>query len=247
MKRIIVNADDCGMSRQVNEHIEQAIFAGKISSTTVMANMDDFDGAVKLYQQYKDRISFGWHINLTEGVPLLESQLLLDNGYYIEQDGKIVFNGKAFWKRHLTNEMKMAIHKELIAQYEKLRDNGLIVSHADSHHHIHTSSSMLTIIPSVLKETGIKKVRRMRNNVPGLFQQIPRNMWGWMYKIQNNNLSMTDAFGYFTDFAKGKIFVKGNTMELECHPGHPKHIEEENLLMSQNYGNDIQLISYLDL
>ena len=247
MKRIIVNADDCGMSLQVNEHIEKAILARKISSTTVMANMDDFDGAVKLYKQYKDRISFGWHINLTEGEPLLESQLLLDKGYYVEQDGRIVFNGKAFWKKHLTNEMKMAIRKELIAQYEKLRDSGILISHADSHHHIHTSPSMLTIVPSVLKETGIQKVRRMRNNVPGLFKRIPRNVWGWMYKLQNCNLTMTDAFGYFIDYATSKIFVKGNTMELECHPGHPKHMEEEKLLMSQNYDNDIQLISYLDL
>ena len=247
MKRVIINADDCGMSRQVNDHIEQAILAGKISSTTVMANMDDFEGAVKLYKQYKDRISFGWHINLTEGEPLLASQLLLDKGYYIEQDGRIVFNGKAFWKKHLTNDMKVAIRKELIAQYEKLRDSGIIVSHADSHHHIHTSSSMLTVVPPVLKETGIRKVRRMRNNVPGLFKRLPRNVWGWLYKLQNSNLTMADAFGYFTDFAANKIYVNGKTMELECHPGHPKHIEEEKLLMSQNYNNGIQLVSYLDL
>ena len=112
MKRIIINADDCGMSLQVNEHIEQAILAGKISSTTVMANMEDFDGAVRLYKTYGSEISFGWHINLTEGSPLMYSQLLLDKGYYIEQGGRIVFNGKAFWKKHLTNEMKMAIRKE---------------------------------------------------------------------------------------------------------------------------------------
>ena len=74
-KRIIINADDCGMSQTVNEHIDQAILADKITSTTVMVNMDDFDGEVRLYKQYHEHISFGWHINLSEGKPLLYSQI----------------------------------------------------------------------------------------------------------------------------------------------------------------------------
>ena len=81
MERYIINADDCGKSVIVNKAIEASIINGLITSTTVMANMDDFAGAVRLFQEYGSRISFGWHINLTEGEPLSSSQLLLDNGY----------------------------------------------------------------------------------------------------------------------------------------------------------------------
>ncbi len=85
--KLIVNADDCGYSKAVNEAICRFIEAGKITSTTVMANMDDFDGAVRLFNQYREKISFGIHLNLTEGHPLLYSQELLDKGYYKEIGG----------------------------------------------------------------------------------------------------------------------------------------------------------------
>lgn len=138
-KRIIINADDCGMSQTVNEHIEKAILAGKITSTTVMTNMHDFDGAVRLYKQYHDCISFGWHINLSEGKPLLYSQLLLDKGFYIESEHGVEMNGRKFLHKWLTSEARKEITKELMAQCSKLRDSGIVISHVDSHHHAHTS------------------------------------------------------------------------------------------------------------
>ena len=42
--KFIVNADDCGYSVHVNEHIKTAIALGHVSSTTIMANMNDFEG-----------------------------------------------------------------------------------------------------------------------------------------------------------------------------------------------------------
>ena len=56
--RFIINADDCGYSAHVNEHIRAAIALGRISSTTIMANMGDFEGAVKMYHELHDRASF---------------------------------------------------------------------------------------------------------------------------------------------------------------------------------------------
>lgn len=247
MRRIIINADDCGMSKQVNEHIEQAILAGKITSTTVMANMDDFEGAVQLYKDYGLKISFGWHINLTEGCPLTSSQLLLDKGFFVERDGRVEMNGKAYWKKRLSSDMRSEIRKELMAQYTQLKDSGIAISHVDSHHHIHTAQSMTMIIPSVLKEIGVNKVRRMRNNVPGLIRRFPRQAWGWVYKMQNTDLVMTDVFCYFKDFATHNMHISGKTMEMECHPGHPKYEAEERMLMAQNYDNNMQLISYNEL
>lgn len=244
--KIIINADDCGMSEIVNKHIEVAINANKITSTTIMANMEDFEGALRLYKAYGSEVSFGWHINLTEGCPLIYSQLLLDKGYFIERDGRVELNGKAFWKKGITSDMKYEIKKELLAQYGKLIDNGIKVSHVDSHHHIHTSLPMLTIIPSLLKEIGVRKVRRMRNNVPSSLNRLPREIWALIYKLQNWEIEMTDVFCYFEDYATNKIFVDGKTMELECHPGHPKYEMEEEMLMKTEFNKDnkVSLINY---
>ena len=39
--RVIINADDCGINQTVDAEIERFIQLGKITSTTVMSNMDD--------------------------------------------------------------------------------------------------------------------------------------------------------------------------------------------------------------
>ena len=92
--QIIINADDCGRSKVVNSAIEECIQAGCITSTTVMANMDDLEGAVGLYNTYKNSISFGCHLNLTQCQPLLKSQILQDIGFTsISDDGMIELNG----------------------------------------------------------------------------------------------------------------------------------------------------------
>lgn len=58
--KLIINADDCGKNKEVNAAISHFIETGKITSTTVMANMDDLEGASRLFDEYQDSISFGY-------------------------------------------------------------------------------------------------------------------------------------------------------------------------------------------
>ena len=82
--RIIINADDCGLSEIVDKEIEYCIRHGLISSTTIMANMDDFEGARRLYDTYGNAVSFGWHMNLTEGEPLTNvPRTAVEQGYNV--------------------------------------------------------------------------------------------------------------------------------------------------------------------
>lgn len=245
--RIIVNADDCGMSKSVNEHIEKAIIAGKITSTTVMANMEDFEGAVNLYGKYHEIISFGWHINLSEGTPLLYSQMLLDKGFYKEIDGGIVMDGKKFIRKCLPADMRDEITKELKAQYGKLRDHGIKLSHIDSHHHVHTSTWAITLIPKLLKDINISSMRNIYNNIPFGISSILRHGWSAMMKYQVPNLAIPDVLSGYQRYIEKGLLAKGKVIELECHPGHPSYEKEEIMLLSHNYEKNIELISYNDL
>jgi hypothetical protein len=247
-RRIIINADDCGISKQVNQKIESCIMSGMITSTTIMANMEDFDGAVRLYHQYKDVISFGWHINLTEGQPLTCSQLLLDKGYFKEEEGLLKFNGRAFRNKLIGKDMSDEIHKELLAQYTRLRDSGIVPTHADSHQHIHTTRSMLFIVPSLLKELGVVKCRRLRNYVPASYSRLLRNCWGtWM---KTHGLIMTDTFCAFHEYYDMPLLPQGADVELMCHPGHQgeEYREEYELLKKADFDKlKAKLISYKEL
>lgn len=244
LKRVVVNADDCGMSKTVNEHIEKAILAGKITSTTIIVNMDDYEGAVALYKKYCDRISFGWHINLTEGKPLLKSQLLLDCGFYIETDNGVKMNGRKFMHKWLPSKVRLEIKKELMAQHAKLQASGINISHVDSHHHVHTSTWAVNLIPSLLNETGIKAMRCMFNNKPMSLDFLLRKGWMAIMKLQVRGLRMPNVLSGFQQFVEEGIIPNGNIIELECHPGHPKYSYEEELMMNQSYSANYRLISY---
>lgn len=245
--RIIVNADDCGLSKQVDNNIEKCIRENKISSTTVLANMEDFAGAVQLYKKYNDIISFGWHINLTEGMPLMYSQLLLDEGYYVENDSGIYYNGKAFWRKLLKSDMLIDIKKELKAQYEKIRDYGIEITHVDGHHHIHTAPSLLFMFLSLFKELRIERCRHIKNYKVGKISYIGRQIWALPFIIRG--VKMPDYFTSYSDYYANPQFCKGKIAELECHPGHNKVIyqKEMDLIFSNNIeNNQTHLITYKD-
>ena len=248
MKRIIVNADDCGKSVSVDECIEKARVAGKLSSTTIMANMDDFEGAVRLYKEYKEQVSFGWHINLDEGETMTHSQLLLDKGFFVERNGRSYLNGKGFGKKYLDRSTRDEIRKELKAQWGKLRDSGIEISHADSHHFYHTQPSMLLVMPSLFKELGIKRCRQVSNYGFSGLSSAARSLWAAYMKARG--MIMPETFCSFNQYYSNSNNKQGETIELMCHPGHsdPIYIKEYECLMKTDVSQwGAKLITYREI
>jgi len=252
MNRVIINADDCGISKCVDAEIEKFIQLGKITSTTVMANMDDLEGAKRLYDLYKDCISFGVHVNLTNGVPLTQSQALLDYGYFKEDNGTVVLNGYPYINKNLPKYLHQDIINECVAQINKVRDMGIAISHIDSHHLMLTSSSMTNLTPKVLKQAGVSKMRRARNYIEHKsFSFFVRQAWFAYMKMRVKGLRSTDWFEMFTCFynLSNKGFFMDGTIELMTHPGgnYPK---EDELILKTDYCQlfkDYKLINYNNL
>lgn len=240
--RVIINADDCGRSKLVDAAIEECIQLGCITSTTVMANMDDFEGAVNLYKVYKDRVSFGCHLNLTQGEPLLRSQVLQDIGFTsISSKGRMELNGMHLRNSRISKTAKTAIFEELDAQIQKILDNGITISHIDSHHHIHNGFSILPIIVEVAKKYKITKIRILRNYLPPSFSLWARKTWRAYLGCLYSGVKTTEWFSSPNEFyrlTKSKQVIKKNTtIELMCHPGGESNSErkEIDLLKSINF------------
>src|SRR5512141_57922 len=70
MKRLIVNADDFGLTTGVNRAIIECHQRGIVTSATLMANSAAFEDAVALAKQ-NPRLSVGCHVTLMDGEPLL--------------------------------------------------------------------------------------------------------------------------------------------------------------------------------
>src|SRR5919197_1698444 len=71
VRRLIINADDFGLTEGVNRAIVEAHSEGVVTSTTLMANGPAFDNAVRL-AAISPKLSVGCHLVLIDGSPVLE-------------------------------------------------------------------------------------------------------------------------------------------------------------------------------
>lgn len=67
MKKIIINADDFGLTKENNEAIKEGFKTGVITATSLIANTDGFDNAVNDILPLIPDIDVGFHFNIVEG------------------------------------------------------------------------------------------------------------------------------------------------------------------------------------
>ena len=147
MKKVIINADDFGLSRSTNEGIVIAMTEGIVSSTTLMVNMPEARHAVELANKYNIK-NIGVHLNLTKGptvLPRHEVPLL-----YLDDNKRFDVR-----KKPLTDEILMQIEQELEAQILKCYDFGIKPTHLDSHHHIHMLDGISDIVINLAKKYNL--------------------------------------------------------------------------------------------
>lgn len=247
---IIINADDCGMDEIRNAAIESMIEGGFITSTTIMANGKDLAGAKRLYDKYKDRISFGIHLVLDQAPPVCYSPVLDKAGYYTVIDGIKILDFNRVRNRLLTPKIMSEVCKELLAQIQILRDMDIEISHIDSHHHIHTSPSMFFIMPYLLRKSGIRRIRKMRNVGLSGVRAIVSYVWAIFLQLFTS-VRMCNLFCSYTVFAKHRKRIRSEKViiELMCHPGHPdvNYKNECELIREEINSNSYNLVNYRSL
>ena len=70
MKRVILCADDFGISPGVNQGIIRLAEKERISATSAMVVYDEWPSNAKILREFKNRIDIGLHFVLTESRPL---------------------------------------------------------------------------------------------------------------------------------------------------------------------------------
>ena len=219
--RYIINADDLGRTKTVNESIVFGFDNGYLSRTTVMVNMPFFDEAVKLAEEHGFKDKVGLHINITSGVPLTEDIKHCD----LFCDEKGIFNGKLFDKKYMFSRLKKgereALIKEIDAQIEKFFGAGFTLLHADGHGHVHTFEAVSGIILKELKEFGFKSVRISRNvDVSGPKKIYKKISNGKFKKFNKKNGVICDYFDSYKAIADNFDWLDGQegVCEIMLHP-----------------------------
>lgn len=125
MRRLIVNADDFGLSRGVNSGIVKAHRDGIVRSATVMVNQP---AAVEAFALARDHpgLGVGIHFVLTGGRPVADRVESLTGP-----------DGSFLRLPELTERAEPEhIRRELQAQLDRFLTSGLRPTHFDSHHHV---------------------------------------------------------------------------------------------------------------
>jgi hopanoid biosynthesis associated protein HpnK len=157
LRRLIINADDFGLTAGVNRGILEAGQSGVVSSATLMSSGRAFTDAVQ-FSKSIPKLSVGCHIVLTDGLPIMHgSQIptLVDRGRARFRESLARFIMSALAGRLNSDQ----IEQEAIAQIHKLQSAGIVVSHFDTHKHTHLFPQVLKPLLRAAIATGVPAVR----------------------------------------------------------------------------------------
>lgn len=154
--RLIVNADDFGVSEEVNEAVIRAYKEGVLTSASLMVTGAAFGQAVRLAKE-NPGLAVGIHLVTVVGksvLPYSEIPALVD------REGNFSNNPTAAGlKYYFSARARRDLRKELAAQFERFHSTGLSLSHIDGHLHLHVHP----VIFRAALELGAKYgARRMR-------------------------------------------------------------------------------------
>lgn len=162
MKRLIVNADDFGLTSGVNRAVIEGHGHGIITSATVMVNMPGFDEAAQLAREHPS-LGVGLHFNLTQGQPLAPASQVRS---LTNERGEFLQSSSVMLWRALKNELREdEVAIELRAQIEKALAAGVQLTHVDGHQHAQAWPQVFAALARVLPEYGIHAVRLPRERL----------------------------------------------------------------------------------
>lgn len=199
MKRLLVNADDFGFTRDVNEGILEAHRNGILTATTLMATGSAFEHAVALARD-APQLDIGAHLVLVgaPGFPATPARL-----------AAAVALGR------------IPIYDQLARQVQKILDAGIAVSHLDTHKHSHILPPVLDAVTRIAREFRIPWVRRpIPLRVPFVQAMLQR-------KLIRSGCRTTDHFAGYEmtgrydahDLATLIRKLPEGVTEFMCHPG----------------------------
>ena len=245
MRRLIINADDLGLTEGVNRAILHAHQDGVVTSTTLMANGKALQDAVSRVCSLPSTSMFsvGCHLSLVDGrslsAPNAIPSLLVAGGEFRQGVGEI---GIAAQRGRLS---AAEIEIEATAQFRALQAAGIAIAHFDAHKHAHMFTEVLEPALRAAAKCGIRAVRNPFESLHplplSLLLHYPKLLKRFMQvellrSMRSKWRRIVQRFGFATTDGSLGIIVTGDlderllritlesmpegTWELVCHPGY---------------------------
>jgi hopanoid biosynthesis associated protein HpnK len=156
LKRVIVTADDFGISTPVNEAIEDAYRHGILTTTCLMVGAPAADDAVRRAKQIP-KMGVGLHLVIVCGRPILPASQVPD---LVDALGRFDTNlFRAGVRYFFLPHVRRQLAREIRAQFEAFSKTGLSLDHVNAHKHLHIHPTVFSMILRIGKDYGLRAIR----------------------------------------------------------------------------------------
>jgi chitin disaccharide deacetylase len=239
-KRLIINADDLGLSRGITDGILLAHRQGILTSASLMVNQPATAYAVEQLPSVP-QLDVGVHLNLCQGQPVLPAK---DVSTLVRSDGNFLSPADMGRKLVGFQVSSKQIEAEFGAQIDQMLSLGVTPSHADSHHRFHIYPAAAGAFHRALRARNIHRARAPRkeywpaNGVLGgphagaFYRRLAVRAYNeFLQSVIFRDLQLPDAGVAFHPRFRGKLSMlkdawqstfenlPGGTYEMWCHPG----------------------------
>ena len=252
-KRLIVNADDFGYSRDVSCGIIECARNGIVTATGVFGNSPDLADSVAMLAE-APALETGVHLSLSHGEPLTAAM----RSALFPWGGR--FPGK-FAMAMLISRRRVGaalIRDELRAQVDACLARGMRIVFLNAHEHLHMHPAVFPVVCEIARSVGVRHVRITRPDIVGgggaggrvrnaiIRALAPRPVGGIEWGILFLGLARSGRIDFdYLQKAFG-LMVEGGTYELMCHPGFPDPVLSRDERLRKYHDWDLERRSLQD-
>jgi hypothetical protein len=263
-KRLIVNADDLGLSRGITDGILIAHQQGIVTSSSYMVNQPASEYAAERLRDFPS-LDVGIHLNLCQGKPVLPPGAVPS---LVGSDGCFLPPSRMSRRLTLWRASPKEIFNEFCAQIDRMMAAGLTPSHADSHHRFHFYPAAAVAFERAVRSRGICRARAARKvfwpangsaskaHAGSYFRR--RGVYAYnefLQKVLFRNLKLPDAGVAFHPAFRGNLQelpeawnctmrnMPAGTYEIWCHPGFPEAGFSETDRLSKQRVLEIKILT----
>ncbi|WP_375457102.1 hopanoid biosynthesis-associated protein HpnK [uncultured Methylobacterium sp.] len=156
MKRLVVTADDFGLSPEVNEAVEQAHREGILTAASLMVSAPAAADAVARARRLPS-LRVGLHLVLVEAWPTLPASVLpelTDAAGLMRRD-----MGRLGLDLALKGPARRQLSAEIAAQFAAFRATGLPLDHVNAHKHFHVHPLVAGAVLRIGRDFGMRALR----------------------------------------------------------------------------------------
>lgn len=251
-RRIVVNADDLGLTRGINRGIRRAHLEGIVTSTSLLTVARERDDAIAMLHA-TPTLRAGVHLALVgEDPPVLGAH---EVPTLVDRSGRFPLTYRAFLARAATGRVDPDdVRRELTAQLAVALDAGLAITHLDTHQHVHLWPSVGRVVVDLARAHGIRYVRLSRAHgrspmamgVNVLSRRLRRRLAG--HALPLTAYAGLEEAGAMDRAALTRAFAAlartgGDPAEVNVHPGE---VDEACARFAWGYRWEDELAALLD-